>query len=178
LSNSTGKVNETICNWITARWNLSHRQPVIFPRKAKETVTPPATQPEKEKVKATLLTKSIEADGCFGELWFDADLVAFTLERTFDDVRPIIPAGTFKCVKTHFERGNYDTYEITGVEGHSRLLFHKGNTETDSVGCVLVGSSVGMLNGHKAILASAVAFDKFMERLKGILEFDLEILGR
>lgn len=131
-----------------------------------------------ERLVLNLQTTSIEDEGCFGILKNGSNALCLTLERTFDDVRPIIPAGTFNCVKTVFVRGGYGTFEITGVEGHTRLLFHRGNVETDSLGCILLGTTRGELNGEEAILGSAAAFAKFWNLVQNEDSFDLEVVGR
>jgi hypothetical protein len=130
-------------------------------------------------VKLKLQTLSIEEDGCFSELLDETGKrLCFTLERTFDNNAVIIPNGTFNCVKTFFHRGGYNTFELTGVEGHERLLFHCGNSEADSIGCILVGLSQGVLDGKKAILQSRAAFAVFNSVTLGLDEFDLEVTGR
>jgi hypothetical protein len=126
-------------------------------------------------MKMTLVTTSILESGCYGVLHEDDGTpLCVTLERTFDDVKPVIPAGTYQCVRRMFNKGGYSTFEITGVVGHSALLFHKGNVETDSLGCVLLGSRFA----GPAIAESKVAFDKFAEYTAGVESFELEVVGR
>lgn len=53
-----------------------------------------------------------------------------------------IPAGEYTCRRVNSPKfGN--TFEVTGVSGRSHILFHKGNTVSDSRGCILLGSSPG-----------------------------------
>lgn len=118
-----------------------------------------------------LIRVAVRPAGAFGVLLSEDGLpFAVTLERTFDDGKPSIPAGEYECVATVFYRHNYSTYEIL-VPGHSRLLFHKGNYEKDSEGCVLVAKAFegdwisGSLNG----------FTEFMHRLAGVSSFRLRI---
>lgn len=142
-----------------------------------------------------LLTSRIIPDGCFSILK-DRDSgaeVCHTCERTFDDGRPVIPAGEYLCKRTKFKRGGYWTFEITGVEGHSGLKFHKGNLETESLGCPLVGMREGelaVLDGKivpigtpgsilkPAVVESGKAFDKFTIFTQGVKEFWLKVSGR
>jgi len=130
-------------------------------------------------VSMELRTSGIVAAGCFGVLWLPNRPIAVTLERTFEreHEQVVIPGGTHRCIASHYHRGGYDTYEIM-VPGHSRVLFHKGNVETNSEGCVLLGSSFGLLNGVPAVLASGPAFDNFMHIMDGVQEFDLVVTGR
>ena len=65
-------------------------------------------------------------EGAFGVLFQDGLPFALTLEHTYADPRVKIPAGLYDCRSSYFHRGGYDAYEITGVAGHTRLLFHKG----------------------------------------------------
>ncbi len=114
-------------------------------------------------------------EGAFGVLLQDGLPFGLTLERTYADLHVKIPAGRYVCRSSYFHGGGYDTYEITGVRGHSRLLFHKGNVEDDSEGCILVGRRFGELNGKPAVLESALAFDEFMRRTGGRQGFDLRV---
>lgn len=129
-------------------------------------------------IRVKLNTIGIWPDGCFSALEKDGKRVCYTCERTFDDGRPIIPDGVFVCKRTTFIRGGYPSHEITGVVGHTRLLVHKGNTELDSVGCILVGTSIGELNGHKAVLGSKDAFARYWAELGFQTEYELEVVGR
>lgn len=125
-----------------------------------------------------LKTVSIRGDGCFGVLLDSAGRpFAVTVERTFDDGQPVIRAGTYKCVRSFYHKGGYETFEIR-VPGHSRVLFHKGNTENDSTACVIVAESFGTLKGATAVLDSKGGFEEFMALTQGLAEFDLDVEGR
>lgn len=96
-----------------------------------------------------------------------------------------IPAGTYTCKRSVYRRYGYETFEITGVEGRTRILFHSGNTEEDTQGCVLLGVGVGRLlvtdeeTGERryklGVILSRVAFKRFMAHFEGVDEFELEI---
>ncbi len=124
-------------------------------------------------------------DGCFGVLLHAGVPFAVTLERTYPQFPDHpngyqlvkIPPGRYRCLRTYFNRGQYPTYEITGVAGHSRLLFHRGNLETDSDGCVLVASKFGELKASPAVLESNAGFAEFMSRAMMAQEFELEVSG-
>ena len=121
-------------------------------------------------------------DGAFGVLQAPElpGFAVFTLERTFDQAGRAqlvkIPPGLYTCRSTWFYRGGYDTYEVERVPGASRILFHKGNVERDSEGCVLVGRRRGELAGVPAVLESGLAFDELMRRTGGRETFELEVL--
>ncbi len=96
-----------------------------------------------------------------------------------------IPAGDYVCKRTIYQRYRYDTFEVTDVPNRTRILFHSGNTEEDTMGCIILGMDLGPLavededtevTGLKlAVLASRKAFRSFMETLEGIDEFELVI---
>jgi hypothetical protein len=86
-----------------------------------------------------------------------------------------IPQGTYHCERTRYHRGGYDTFEIAGVPGHSRLLFHAGNVEADSEGCVLLGQRFGFSRGSPGVLQSRMAFAEFMSVMGFRPNFRLEV---
>ena len=121
------------------------------------------------------------ADGIFGRFMFDGDNTSFmvTLEHAFlqDDgsYNAVIPTGKYFCVRgTHALHDGvaFETFEITGIVGHSGLLFHAGNFNHDSSGCVLCGATqITQPNGDDMITASRSKFADFMARLKGVDSF-------
>jgi hypothetical protein len=125
------------------------------------------------------------ADGVFGNFTFDGDSSFFmvTLEHAFqqDDgtYAPVIPAGQYMCVRGVHQLSNgvpFTTFEITGVSGHSGLLFHAGNFNRDSEGCVLCGDQhIAQLDGQGMITGSRLKFQAFMDRLIGVSSFMLEV---
>lgn len=124
-------------------------------------------------MKLTLKRVSVTPEGAFGVLLDERGLpFAVTLEQTdaLFDVK--IPVGTYRCVPTQFYRGGYPTFEITGVPGHTRLLFHMGNYEKDTEGCVLVGSEFR----GTWIAGSRLAFNTLMEKTAGQTAFNLEVI--
>lgn len=110
-------------------------------------------------------------EGCFGVLLYLGVPFAVTLERTFDDGEPIIPAGTYDCKARRYNKGGYETFEITGVVGHSLLLFHKANFERDLQGCVGVGECYSVLGGELAITQSGEGFGEFMRKVGHLHNF-------
>ncbi len=126
-------------------------------------------------------------DGTFGRLK-GPGLSLYTLEDEWVGNRPNvsrIPAGIYLCARAVFHRGGYETFEVIGVPNRSHILFHVGNTEEDTEGCILLGTSMGPLevtdedSGERrpklAVLGSRDAFDRFMNQLRGLDEFDLRI---
>lgn len=121
------------------------------------------------------------ASGIFGVLQNDMnDFLCETLEHAFpNDAQngwlPIIPPGVYTCVRGMHHLKNkidmFETFEITGVAGHTGLLFHPGNINADSHGCVLVGTDRQM----STIINSRVAFQALMNRLTGLDSFKLTV---
>ena len=96
-----------------------------------------------------------------------------------------IPEGAYVCESTDYIKGGYKTFEVTGVPNRSRILFHRGNTEEHSAGCILVGGSFGALvtkdedSGADlrklAVLGSRAAFSEFMTAFRDISTFILVV---
>ena len=95
---------------------------------------------------------------------------------------PVVPHGTYKCVRgTHQLEGGspFTTFEITGVAGHTGVLFHPGNTELDSRGCECLGTALGDILTNEgmldAVLNSREAFQQFLLLQKDVDEFWLKV---
>lgn len=106
-----------------------------------------------------------------------------TLERSWKNNEPFLscipePEGEYLCKRYHSEKYP-DTFEITGVKNRTRCLFHPGNIDTDSEGCVLVGEKFDpiMKDGvpDYGIAESKDGFKQFMDSLKGVETFKLII---
>ena len=125
-----------------------------------------------------LVTVAVRDDGCFSALLdFTGRPFAVTVERTFDDGRPIIRNGRYLCKRSQYYKGGYPTFEIM-VQGHDRVLFHKANRETDVIGCIGVAESFGMLGGLTAVLNSNAGFTEFWSLAKAVEEFYLVVSNR
>lgn len=135
-----------------------------------------------------LIRKEYRSDGIFSELISEVDgvLIAHTLEHAYEDGQggyaPKIPMGTFTCVRgQHRLEGmteDFTTFEITGVDGHSNLLFHSGNFNRDSSGCLLLGAAeVTSEGGIRMVTASRATFAKFMELQADVDTFNLTVVG-
>ncbi len=118
-------------------------------------------------------------DGTFGVLLDGGDEpFALTLERQWADNavgKSCIPAGTYTCKRVLSPKfGN--TFEVTNVEGRSHILFHRGNVDDDTHGCILVGEKFeSWADKSVSIQASAEGFKEFLFRLEGKDEFQIEI---
>ena len=105
----------------------------------------------------TLTRKARKETGIFGELHTeDGKFVAFTLEHSYFQSQPSmsanggviqsweakIPLGTYRCLLGDHQLhsgSKFKTFMVTGVPNHSGILFHIGNYNRDSEGCILLG---------------------------------------
>ncbi len=118
---------------------------------------------------------AILKDGAFGVLMHNAVPFAVTLERTYDPGNTVkIGNGFHECHRSRYAKGGYDTFEIT-VLGHDRILFHKGNVELHSEGCVLVAESYAVFGDKPGVAMSGQGFEEFMKRTGDVDSFLLEV---
>ena len=97
-----------------------------------------------------------------------------TLENPWRNNGPdsSIPTGIYKCSRVNSPKfGN--TFEVCEVSGRTHILFHAGNTEVDTLGCILLGMT---RTSEIAIGRSREAFERFLNYTNGIDEFELEIM--
>lgn len=119
------------------------------------------------------------SSGIYGKiLREDSSQLCVTLEHAYPDgdgYSPKIPPATYLCVRgTHMlHSGPIETFEVTGVPGHTGILFHPGNTGQDSEGCILLGRIVL----RDSIRDSRAMFNEFMALQAGIDQFKLEVSG-
>ncbi len=135
-----------------------------------------------------LVRNSNRSDGIFSQL-LTADeehSVCMTLEHAYpgkNDFQPKLPNGTFICKRgkhrLHGMTEDFETFEITGVEGHSGMLFHWGNLNRDSEGCVLTGDAIAEYPAGaphtEMITNSRAAFARFMKLQEGADQFTLRV---
>lgn len=117
-------------------------------------------------------------DGIFSNLFAankPEEIFCYSLEHAYNDQppgnipnwKPKVPPGLYLCVlgdhRLHSMKTSFKTYMITGVAGHTNLLFHKGNIDNDSDGCSCLGLAESYdQHGAKDVISSGLAFDKFM----------------
>lgn len=136
-----------------------------------------------------LVRKEFESDGVWGELTADTgDFFAFTLEHSYN-LAPKLAQGTYKCVRGKHTLWsskekiykNFETFEITNVPDFmgfpvTGILFHAGNYNSDSQGCVLIGLGLGrMTDGGQMLTSSKQAMAQLMELQKDVDSFMLVI---
>lgn len=122
--------------------------------------------------------------GVFGEITSTTgDIICVTLEHAYKDPSGTFVAklacGTYACKRGTHKLSNLNPFEAFEVQNVpwfqgspvSGILFHKGNYNKDSEGCILLGSKVGT----GCILDSVDAFNKFMSLQDGVDEFTLQV---
>lgn len=121
--------------------------------------------------------------GIFGKLFDDKDaLMCFTLEHAYPaypgwDAK--VPDGAYTCQRGKHaipdHKGGvfyFETFEVTGVPGHSGILFHVGNYNVDSDGCILLGQEIRNMR----LVTSQKAFEQFMQAQDGKDSFQLQVV--
>lgn len=119
-------------------------------------------------------------EGVFGKLMRpDGSIFLHTLEHAYvqgdGGITAKAPLGEYTCVRgphrLHGMDADFETFEVTGVVGHKGILFHPGNYNRDSEGCILLGK--GEL--AEMITDSRSAFNSFMRLMDGTDSFQLVI---
>jgi hypothetical protein len=72
-----------------------------------------------------------------------------------------IPAGQYRCLNTMSARFNAIMPYIQDVNGFTGIRIHAGNTEADTLGCILVGTIAG-----NKLINSTIAYNKLWAILK------------
>lgn len=130
-------------------------------------------------MKMKLIRFNYAKDGVFSTLEDEKDNhIAKTLEHSYNG-KPKLPSGKYKCVRGIHKLKDmkpFETFEILNVPGHTGILFHTGNWNKDSDGCVLLGDSVEDSPQGEMVTNSRLTFQKFMRILKDVNEFELEVV--
>jgi len=116
-------------------------------------------------------------EGTFGTFFCpELNFSCFTLElpdRNNKRSMSRIPAGDY--VSKLYSSAKYtEVWHLQDVKDRTAILIHTGNYagdttkgwKTHSEGCILFGSSKGVLNGQKAILNSTLALNNFRGKMK------------
>jgi hypothetical protein len=136
---------------------------------------------DKEKSMSFTLTHNrFCAAGIFGQLCEDGGaFVAYTLEHSYDN-KPKLADGEYTCVRGIHHLGpelkEINTFEIKGIpqfqgKNVTGVLFHPGNYNFDSAGCVLLGNSETDL----MVASSKEAFAGFLKMVDGLDSFHLTV---
>ena len=132
----------------------------------------------------TLTHTAYTPNGVFGVLTSEGGLkLADTLEHAYNEQnslpdQPKLPLGEYTCLRgmhsLHSHPETFSAYEVTGVPGHTGILFHIGNYNNDSDGCILLGQYLD----NTMIIHSKQTFDAFMTVMQNIPEFTLLVINQ
>lgn len=117
-------------------------------------------------------------EGTFGVMTVNGSASFLTLEPySRDNISRVscIPTGQYIC-KRYSSEGFPNTFNVTNVAHRNNILFHTGNIDDNTLGCIILGSEFGFLKGKRAVLESRKAFDKFMNMLETEDSFKLTIV--
>jgi hypothetical protein len=129
-----------------------------------------------------LLRDTFTDTATIGELYFDGDLLCDTLEDrvrvgedgTMQEVEKIfgqtaIPVGMYEVVLLHWDRYGCKMPTLLNVPYFSGIFIHPGNTDRDTLGCVLVGDR--QANTPDRVINSRVTFfEKVLPRIHDYLD--------
>lgn len=116
--------------------------------------------------------------GTFGVLCDEQGIpFAVTLERQWlnnEKGKSCIPAGEYICTRVLSQKfGN--TFIVNDVPNRTHILFHKGNIDDDSHGCILIGRHYDPYLPE--IRNSLLGFEGFSYKTKSVDSFLLIIKG-
>ena len=100
-----------------------------------------------------------------GKLYVNGQFECFTLEDSpilrVDNKGPI-PVGEYSVIIDFSDRFQKYMPHVLDVPGFTGIRIHKGNTDKDTEGCILVGIE----EGKDCIQGSKIAYDHLLIRLK------------
>ena len=114
-----------------------------------------------------LLLKRTSSDQycTIGKLYVNGTFECFTLEDSpilRPDNKGAIPVGEYTVVIDFSDRFQKYMPHVMDVPGFTGIRIHKGNTDKDTEGCILVGIE----EGKDCLEGSKIAFDHLFIRLK------------
>ena len=118
-----------------------------------------------------VLHRNIETvHSTIGELFVNEAFECYTLEDVVRDLGPdgegkipgetAIPAGTYKIILNFSPKFQKIMPRLLDVPFFDGILIHKGNTDENTHGCILVGDSLGTDIIHESTTAYARLFEK------------------
>lgn len=144
------------------------------PAVSRPTPDPPPARPA-AAARVILVREPSTDHGTPGRLLVDGRHFAYTMEPPWRGNRvnrSCVPAGIYRCVPHRSGRFG-TTYRLEAVPGRTGIIVHPGNyggdpdkdLVTDTLGCLLLGTRRGWLNGQRVVLASRMAWRRFLERM-------------
>jgi len=117
-------------------------------------------------------------EGTFGVLLLNDEAFCVTLEpEDLDNQDSIscIPTGTYLCKRVVSPKYG-DVFEVQDVPNREHILFHAGNRDNNTEGCILLAQYFGKLKGDRAVLNSGNTLKAFRLELEGHMSFALQII--
>lgn len=96
-------------------------------------------------VRIDVMRKHQGADCNSGYISVAGTVVAYTLERPTADNQPLfsaIPIGRYSA-QLRYDHNDHWRLEFKSVPGRSNIQIHIGNLVEDTIGCVLIGKTIG-----------------------------------
>lgn len=121
----------------------------------------------------TLQRLSQSDEGTFGALIDPLGMqLCVTCEPPADGDHPCIPTGVY-IVIPHNSPAHPNTWEISDVPNRTAILIHNGNTDADTLGCVVVGTAFGWIGNQRAVLQSDAALAKLRNVLPSTFNINI-----
>ena len=115
-----------------------------------------------------------------GAMVYKGKTLCFSLEKKWLDNRrrvSCIPEGTYKVTRRTSQKfGRH--FILHDVPNRDYILIHKGNFDSDTLGCILVGMTIEDLNHDQLpdVSSSLAAMNMLLDMLP--LEFELTIQSK
>lgn len=97
--------------------------------------------------------------------------LCFTLEPALKDGKGPIPNGVYKIAMTWSPRFDKMMPEVLNVPGFEGIRIHPGNTDADTEGCILLGTTAEL---HR-IDDSQIGYDNFIAMIKDVSVLSLTV---
>ena len=128
-------------------------------------------------MKLKLIRDIDSGESTIGRLYCEGDFLSYTLENPWLNNTvglSCIPPGIYKLglrTSPNFSpRYGHDMVEVKDVPNRSYILFHKGNTNEDTRGCILLGETKGI----DFIGNSSKAYNKFYPIISNCKEIEIQ----
>lgn len=116
-------------------------------------------------------------NGTFGIMTYDGQYLCHTCEDPWKNNMPsqsCIPAAKYDVIPYSSPKFP-NVWLIQNVPDRFSILIHNGNTIIDTRGCILVGDSMGYIDGLPAVLNSVKTLEMLKLQLPNL--FNLTITG-